>query len=426
MKNYFLLIAFIANISVFAQNKSNIINVAEVERIITTLASDDMQGRRAGTPSIDKAAGFIEQEFKKAGLQPLNGTSYLQPFTMLRPKQKEVKAELDDVQIDANRVVIITSKNDLKVNEKSGYKQHTINGADGADIQSFFTKARNIVAANENTVVFVDQSLSAHFSRLPNLKRQIFSSSDIIFVLGSFTKEFTIKAEHDFDEIKYANVIGVLPGKSNSKEQVIFSAHYDHMGIGKAVNGDSIYNGANDNASGTTAVILLANHFKALNNNERTLVFVAFTAEEMGMFGSQFFSKQINPQDVVAMVNIEMIGTDSKFGKNSAFITGYERSDLGKILQKNLEGSAFSIHPDPYPDLQLFYRSDNATLARLGVPAHTVSTSKMDVEPHYHKVSDEVSTLDLQNMTEIIKAIAESTKSLINKKDAPSRVSGEM
>jgi Zn-dependent M28 family amino/carboxypeptidase len=198
------------------------------------------------------------------------------------------------------------------------------------------------------------------------------------------------------------------------------------MGIGKAVNGDSIYNGANDNASGTTAVILLANHFKALNNNERTLVFVAFTAEEMGMFGSQFFSKQINPQDVVAMVNIEMIGTDSKFGKNSAFITGYERSDLGKILQKNLEGSAFSIHPDPYPDLQLFYRSDNATLARLGVPAHTVSTSKMDVEPHYHKVSDEVSTLDLQNMTEIIKAIAESTKSLINKKDAPSRVSGEM
>ncbi len=95
MKNYFLLIAFIANISVFAQNKSNIINVAEVERIITTLASDDMQGRRAGTPSIDKAAGFIEQEFKKAGLQPLNGTSYLQPFTMLRPKQKEVKAELD-------------------------------------------------------------------------------------------------------------------------------------------------------------------------------------------------------------------------------------------------------------------------------------------------------------------------------------------
>jgi hypothetical protein len=121
MKNYFLLIAFIANISVFAQNKSNIINVAEVERIITTLASDDMQGRRAGTPSIDKAAGFIEQEFKKAGLQPLNGTSYLQPFTMLRPKQKEVKAELDDVQIDANRVVVITSKNDLKVNEKSGY-----------------------------------------------------------------------------------------------------------------------------------------------------------------------------------------------------------------------------------------------------------------------------------------------------------------
>jgi hypothetical protein len=426
MKNIFLLLAFIASLSVFSQTKSNLITVAEVERIITTLASDDMQGRRAGTPSIDKAAVFIEQEFKKAGLQPLDGTSYLQPFTMLKPRQKEVKAELDDVEIEANRVVVITSKKDLKVNEKSGYKHHTINAADVADIRSFFTKAMNLVSANENAVVFVDQSLSAHFARLSNLKRQMFSSPDIIFVLGNFTKEFTIKAEHDFDEIKYANVVGVLPGKSNSKEQVIFSAHYDHMGIGKAVNGDSIYNGANDNASGTTAVILLANHFKALNNNERTLVFVAFTAEEMGMFGSQYFSKQLNPQDVVAMVNIEMIGTDSKFGKNSAFITGYERSDLGKILQKNLEGSAFSFHPDPYPDLQLFYRSDNATLARLGVPAHTVSTSKMDVEPHYHKVTDEVSTLDLQNMTEIIKAIAESTKTLINKKDTPARVTAEM
>jgi hypothetical protein len=426
MKNIFLLLAFIANLSVFSQSKSNHITVAEVERIITTLASDDMQGRRAGTPFIDKAATFIEQEFNKAGLQPLNGNSYLQPFTMLKPKQKEAKAELDDVEIDVNRVVVITSKKDLKVNEKSGYKHHKINAADVSDIRSFFTKAMNFVTANENAVVFVDSSLSSHFSRLPNLKRQMFNSPDVIFVLGNYLKEFTVKAEHDFDEIKYANVVGALPGKSNSKEQVIFSAHYDHMGIGKAVNGDSIYNGANDNASGTTAVILLAKHFKALNNNERTLVFVAFTAEEMGMFGSQYFSKQMNPQDVVAMINIEMIGTDSKFGKNSAFITGYERSDLGKILQKNLQGSAFSFHPDPYPDLQLFYRSDNATLARLGVPAHTVSTSKMDVEPHYHKVTDEVSTLDLQNMTEIIKAIAESTKTLINKKDTPARVTSEM
>jgi Zn-dependent M28 family amino/carboxypeptidase len=125
---------------------------------------------------------------------------------------------------------------------------------------------------------------------------------------------------------------------------------------------------------------------------------------------------------VMAMFNIEMIGTDSKWGNNSAYITGYEKTDMGKILEKNLQGTAFTFYPDPYPDQQLFYRSDNATLARLGVPAHTISTSKMDSEPNYHKVSDEISTLDMDNMAAVIKAIALSSKSIVNGKDTPSRV----
>jgi hypothetical protein len=77
----------------------------------------------------------------------------------------------------------------------------------------------------------------------------------------------------------------------------------------------------------------------------------------------------------MAMFNLEMIGTESKWGRNSAYITGFEKSNMGEILQKNLEGSVLN-YADPYPEQQLFYRSDNATLARLGVPAHTISTSK--------------------------------------------------
>ncbi|HEY0771101.1 MAG TPA: M28 family peptidase, partial [Sphingobacteriaceae bacterium] len=91
-------------------------------------------------------------------------------------------------------------------------------------------------------------------------------------------------------------------------------------------------------------------------------------------------------------------------------------------LQQNLKGTSFKFYPDPYTDQNLFYRSDNATLARLGVPAHTISTSKMDTEPNYHKVSDEVETLDLHNMAEIILAIAESSKTIVAGKDTPSRV----
>jgi len=124
----------------------------------------------------------------------------------------------------------------------------------------------------------------------------------------------------------------------------------------------------------------------------------------------------------MAMFNIEMIGTESKWGKNSAYITGYEKTDMGKILEKNLTGTGFTFYPDPYTEQQLFYRSDNATLARQGVPAHTISTSKMDSEPNYHKVSDEMGTLDMDNMAMIIKAIALSSKTIVAGKDSPSRV----
>ncbi len=127
----------------------------------------------------------------------------------------------------------------------------------------------------------------------------------------------------------------------------------------------------------------------------------------------------------MAMFNIEMIGTESKWGKNSAYITGYEKTDMGSILQKNLTGTGFTFHPDPYPDQQLFYRSDNATLARLGVPAHTISTAKMDSEPHYHKASDHVETLDLENMAMIIKSIALSSTSIVAGKETPTRVKKE-
>lgn len=218
------------------------------------------------------------------------------------------------------------------------------------------------------------------------------------------------------------NVIGVLKGKSKPNEYVIFSAHYDHLGVSDSTDGDTIYNGANDDASGTTAIIALANYFKELNQNERTIIFVAFTGEEMGGYGSGFFTKNINSDQVVAMFNIEMIGTESKWNKNSAYITGYEKSDFGTILKKNLIGTDFNFYPDPYPTEQLFYRSDNARLAAVGVPAHTISTSKMDSEANYHQLSDEVSTLDLDNMTQIIKAIAISSETIINGIDTPTRI----
>lgn len=292
----------------------------------------------------------------------------------------------------------------------------------------FFVQAQQKVSIDNQEVVRIETELAsdkmegrATFSSGIELASTFIEEEFKKIELSYFDNLTNYRQEFDVKGKATNNVIGILPGKSKPNEYVIFSAHYDHLGMEKE-GIDKIYNGANDDASGTTAVIALAKYFKELDKNERTIIFVAFTGEEIGGFGSKFFSAKMDPSKVVAMFNIEMIGTESKWGENSAYITGFEKTDFGTILQKNLKGTTFNFYQDPYPEQQLFYRSDNARLAAQGVPAHTISTSKMDVELNYHKLSDEVSTLDLDNMTEIIKAIAISSQSIISGEDTPSRV----
>jgi hypothetical protein len=400
-----------------AQKIDKIITRAETERIETYLASDELAGRKPFTPGIEKAANFIAGIFEKAKLQKTNGT-YLQTFPMFKSSLISAAGSMDDVAIEAKNIAIISKESSVELDEKSGYEVVSIQAGD-----NFGQNAYKIMNAQKPTIAFLHDSFAKYIPRLSGRGPLRETQATIIFVIANTTpSKFKITATQKVERLELANVVGILPGKSRPNEYVIFSGHYDHLGIGKAVQGDSIYNGANDDAAGTTAMMMLAKYYAKTRNNERTLIFAAFTAEESGGHGSVYFSKQFNPDQVVAMFNLEMIGTESKWGKNSAYITGFEKSDMGAILQKNLVGTPFQFFPDPYTDQNLFYRSDNATLARLGVPAHTISTSKMDSEPHYHKASDEVKTLDLTNMTEVIKAIAKSAESIISGKDTPSRV----
>jgi Zn-dependent M28 family amino/carboxypeptidase len=404
----------------YCQLISKVVNVKEVKRIETILSADDMQGRKAFTVGSQKAADFIANEFKKIGLGYLEGiNSYQQKFTVVKPKSISTSASFNGTVIAADKVIAITSVSELKITHQSGFELVKLNAG-----EDFFGRANEFVSQDKNFLVFVDTSFTKYFRRLQYFKQHVIKSDrSVVFVLGNYeNNNFEIRTRDEITEVQAANVVGVLPGKSKKQEFVIFSGHYDHLGIGKADGNDSIYNGANDDASGITAIISIAKYFKSVRNSQRTLIFAAFTAEEIGGFGSRYFSKQLSPENVMAMFNIEMIGTESKWGKNSGYITGYEKTDMGKILQKNLQGSSFTFYPDPYTEENLFYRSDNATLARLGVPAHTISTSKMDNEPNYHKVSDEIETLDIPNMTQIIKSIIISAKSIISGKDTPSRV----
>ena len=242
--------------------------------------------------------------------------------------------------------------------------------------------------------------------------------------LGWFGSMNSYRQNFEERGLSLFNIVGYLEGKSKKNEIVVISAHYDHLGVKKGGDEeDVIFNGANDNASGVTAVLALAEHFSNQNNNERSLLFVAFTAEEMGLLGSNYFGKQINSKNIIAGINIEMIGKESPFGPKTAWITGFDRSDFGRIIQQNLIGSDYKVFPDPYVNFNLFFRSDNASLAKLGVPSHTFSTSPMDKDLDYHKVSDEAKTLDLFTISETIKAIAAGVKSIISGADSPTRVS---
>lgn len=422
MKQLVLPLLLCLSIQSYAQNPIELISVTETERIEKILSSDEMQGRRTFTPGIEKAAAFIAAEFQQTGLQKWkNGNSYLQQFSMIRPRMVEVKGTIGATPVDMRMINVVSIQQSLEVTQTSGYEVVFIKKED-----NYINEVRKIMGSSKNTLVVVDTAHIRIFSRFPQRGGMLYpSQANLIFLLGSEAPSaFSISCKQEITSMPLANVVGVLPGKSKANEYVIFSGHYDHLGIStrNMVGTDSIYNGANDDAAGTTAVMMLARYFKKLNNNERTLIFAAFTAEEVGGFGATYFSKQFDPNQVMAMFNIEMIGTESKWGRNSAYITGFEKTDMGALLQKNLEGTGFTFHPDPYPAQNLFYRSDNATLARLGVPAHTISTSKMDSEPNYHKASDEIGTLDMFNMTAIIRAIALSSKGIVAGKETPSRV----
>lgn len=312
MKNSFYL--FLLFLGFTGPLSSQSINESIVKKHIYTLANDSMQGRKAGTEGIEKAAKYIESQFKKIGLKYFNNNSFRQTFN---------------------------------------YKN---------------------------------------------------------------------KRSRNQEELNLFNVIGFLEGNEKKDEIVVISAHYDHLGMKSTGSGDLIFNGANDNATGVAAVLTLAEYFKSKNNNSRSILFIAFTAEEMGLVGSNYFGKTISPESIVAGINIEMIGKESPFGPNTAWLTGFQRSNFGKIIQKNLSSSEFKIYPDPFISYRLFFRSDNASFARLGIPAHTFSTSPMDKDLDYHKVTDEASTLNMKTITQTIKAIAIGTKSIIAGEDTPTRV----
>lgn len=202
------------------------------------------------------------------------------------------------------------------------------------------------------------------------------------------------------------NVVGVLPGADSTvgHEAVVVGAHYDHVGVGAAIAGDSIYNGADDDGSGVIATLAIARALAAGPPPKRTIVFLLTTGEEVGLLGTRWYvAHPVVPlEHTVADLQIEMIGRPDPLvgGPGVAWLTGYERSTMGDIIKR----AGLPIAPDPRPLQRFFERSDNIAFARAGVPAHTLSSFGMHAD--YHQPADEVSRIDFRHMARVVEAAA--------------------
>jgi hypothetical protein len=216
------------------------------------------------------------------------------------------------------------------------------------------------------------------------------------------------------------NAIAILRGSASPEEVVLLTAHLDHLGMLKPdlanPAADLIYNGADDDASGTTAVLALAHALAAGPRPRRTIVFALFGSEEIGGFGNAAFLAHppVPLAAIVANLEFEMIGrTDPAIPQDALWLTGFDRSNLGPELAKH----GAHLLPDPHPDQNFFQRSDNYALARTGIIAQTVSS--FGLHKDYHQPSDELSTLDLPHMVNAIASMIGPIRWLANSSFRP-------
>lgn len=221
---------------------------------------------------------------------------------------------------------------------------------------------------------------------------------------GTFIQHYPIPNDN---RARAPNVVGLVEGSDPvlKGEYVVFSAHMDHVGIGQPVGGDSIYNGADDNASGTAAVLALAEAFaRAKAPPRRSIIFLTVSGEEEGLWGSAYFASHtpVPIDSIIADLNIDMIGRN---WRDTIVTIGREHSDLGPTVAR-----VAAAHPelrmatiaDPWPNENFYFRSDHYNFARRGVPALFFFSG---THADYHGPDDEIDKIDFEKETRIVRLL---------------------
>ncbi len=264
-------------------------------------------------------------------------------------------------------------------------------------------RAARFIAREMKVIGLTPLGDSGYYQRVP-----VVATDSILVLRASFTDSARGKSETAY------NVIGLLQGSDPklSGEVIVVDAHYDHLGVGAPVAGDSIYNGADDDASGTVTVLAVAKALALGRHPRRSILFVLTTGEEEGLLGTRWMLAHfpLSLDSVVANLETEMIGRPDSLagGAGKAWLTGYDRSTMGATLK----AAHVPIVADPRPAQHFFERSDNIAFAERGIPAHTLSSFNLHAD--YHQPSDDVSRIDFAHMTAVINSARRAVDLLAN------------
>ena len=411
------------------------------------LASDAMQGRGSGTQFERIAAEYIGSQFMQFGLEPAGDNGWDGKKTYVQTVETSRSARLKALQFGRTGNPFVLGKDWVALSISSADVSGPLRKMELSDsakagevvfvklqendamqtiqpaIMKFFKDGAAAVLVSETKEL--RERWSQINERKPALSQRgtfLVVSNDMEGAISNFENGTALEIHASFSEPEKANTwnaIGKLTGSDPvlSPQVILISSHLDHLGVrANAPTDDKIFNGADDDASGTVAVLELARTLAAGKRPKRTVYFVCFGSEEVGGAGANYFVTNLPfPKDkLVANLEFEMIGRpDAAVKPDELWLTGFERSNLGPELAKR----GAKLVQDPHPDQNFFMRSDNFTLARQGIIAHTVSSYGLHKD--YHQASDEIRTIDFSHMTRSISSMVGPVQWLVNSNFVP-------
>lgn len=430
------------------------INENSVTASVSFLASDELAGRGTASPEFNIATAYVKSRFVAAGLIPVgdNNTYYHETPYPIRfyptPDQASLKGSMqpenqpipilgilgagllqvnfqgDLIEIDATKFTEIKSLSRFAVTqwETDAKGQRALSQLTRLANHLQSVGAQGLILRCSSNSEWVRLATELRDSPRTDKSRQIEIPILLISVEQDLPQSVSVSVPPITSQMRVMrNVIAAIPGADPtlSHQAVLYSAHLDHLGKTQ-LDGDNIYNGADDDASGVTAVLTLADAFAAMPNPpKRTLLFMTYWGEESGLLGSEaFVNRPTWPlKDIIANINIEMIGRPEPGANNKSWVTGWHESDLGHITRQSAHKYGFEIFEHPQYSAMLYKASDNWSFAQKGVVAHSFSAGSLHQD--YHQVSDEWERLEIPHMTQVIRGLFAGSMSLIDGSQTP-------